>query len=115
MSAVVFLTLLFVSFLSSSYFASGAFIDFRLITDDPNHLTLECYSSLTGDVDLGATINFFNSASDGAESHGSILSGQQSDLTADNEAFLRCASGGNQSNFVAIAGKFHSCVGLVSE
>ena len=88
--------------------ASGVFIDFLLTTGDPNHLTLECYSSDTGDVDNGANIFFFNSPSEGEDPHGNRLSGDTFDITPSNEQFLRCTSsdGTVQSDFVAIAGKY---------
>lgn len=84
---------------SALYVTSGAFIDFHLTTADPNHLTLECFSSTTGDVDLEAIIN--------SSRTGSILSGSTFDVTPMNEGFLNCTSGNGreQSNFVAIAGK----------
>ena len=86
--------------------ASGVFIDFRLTTSNPNHLTLECFDSGTGDVDLDAAIYFFSSPS--TSPSGSILSGETSDVTPANEALLRCTSSDDRdhSDFVAIAGKW---------
>jgi hypothetical protein len=105
-------SVLFLYISCSNHFSAGdlPFIDFRLTrSGDPNHLTLECYSPLTGDVDPSATIFFFNSPED-AVPHGNILSGQTRDVTPDNEAFLRCTSTVMgvvvESIFVAIAGKY---------
>ena len=81
------------------------FIDFRLATStEPNHLTLECVSSVTGDVDRQATIFFFSPNGDRDEPTGSVSSGGVFVVTPMNEAFLRCTSGDEQSEFVAIAG-----------
>jgi hypothetical protein len=88
----------------------GGFIDFQLTKpEDPNHLTLECYTSLTGDVDVGAVIYVFNSPGD-TNPRGSVLSEQTFDITPENEGFLRCNSsdGSKQSEFVAIAGETHA-------
>jgi hypothetical protein len=100
-----------VLFLTSCCVALGdlPFIDFRLTRPgDPNHLTLECFSPLTGDVDPSATIFFFNSTED-VVPHDNVLSGETWDVTPDNEAFLRCTSMVMgvvvESIFVAIAGK----------
>lgn len=86
---------------------SGAFIQFELTTADPNHLILECYSSFTVLLDEGAVIQFFKNASQGADPHANVSSGAVFDVTAENEALLRCTSsdGNFQSDFVAIAGK----------
>ena len=88
--------------------ASGAFIDFRLTTSDPNHLTLQCFSSLTGDVDRGTTIFLFSSPS--ADPVGSIISGGTFDITPMNEAFFHCISGRGISDFSAISGKLLSAL-----
>ena len=95
----------FMGFLLSQVFlVTNAFIDFRLTTEDPNHLTLECYSSVTGDIDDGATIYFFNSQSEGAQWN--ISSGQTFDVTPGSEGFFLCTdSDGTESEFVAIAGE----------
>lgn len=91
--------------------ASGAFVDFQLTTEDPNHLTLECFSAVTGDVDYGSTIEFFSTPSEDAQPLGNIVIESNSanifDVTPSNEAFLRCTSsdGSVTSDFVAIAGK----------
>lgn len=91
--------------------ASGAFVDFQLTTEDPNHLTLECFSAVTGDVDYGSTIEFFSTPSEDAQPLGNIVVESNSanifDVTPSNEAFLRCTSsdGSVRSDFVAIAGK----------
>lgn len=100
--------LLFLSYLPALYFycAWGAFVDFRLTTEDPNHLTLECYSEVTGDVDDGATIDFFDTPSEGAAPHGNVV--DTFDVTPENESFFRCTSSEGRrvkSDFVAIAGK----------
>lgn len=95
--------------LSGLLLASGVFIDFRLTTHDPNHLTLECFNDATEDIDHAATIFFFNSlnANSNSERIGSIFSGGTFNITPRNEAFLRCTSGDGmmQSEFVAIGGK----------
>ena len=105
MIAKLSFTMLMIS-LPGLHLASGVFIDFQLATSDPNHLTLECVSSVTGDVDREATIFFFNSPN-ADRLIGSIFSGGIFDVTPVNEAFLRCTSGDGreQSDFVAIAGK----------
>ena len=97
---------LLVYFGSLFYFADGAFVDFQLATSTKlNRLTLECVSSVTGDVDRLATVYFFSPNGDRDEPTGSVFSGGIFDFTPMNEAFLRCTSGdGEQSEFVAIAG-----------
>lgn len=108
---------LFLSYLPALYFyfasASGASVDFQLATADPNHLTLECYSRTTGDVDVGATIEFF--ANEDAASHGSLVVPATFDIEPDTEAFFRCTSSddtSSQSDFVAIAGKLGDYGGI---
>ena len=86
--------------------ASGAIMDFELITNDSNYLTLECYSSLTGDLDRGAIIDFFSSPNE--DSHMNTSSGGIFDVTPSNEGFFRCTSSHDddeKSEYVAIAGK----------
>ena len=95
-------TLLMISF-CGQYLAFGAFIDFQLTTSNPNRLTLECISSVTGDVDSDANILFFSSPS--ASPTGNIFSGGTFNITPINEGFFRCTSIMDQSDFVAIAGK----------
>jgi hypothetical protein len=92
---------------SCAYIVSSAFIDFQLTIEDPNHLTLECYSSETGGVDSGAVISFFSSPSPTVQPHMHVRSGATFNITPENEAFLRCNSsdGRSQSPFVAIAGE----------
>ena len=101
---------LFLITIPGLYLASGALIDFQLTTSDPNHLTLECFSLVTGDVDREATIFFFNSPNADRDSSAtwSIPSGGIFDVTPMNETFLRCTSGDGieQSQFAAIAGKW---------
>ena len=87
---------------------SSAFIDFLITGEDSNHVTLECYSSETGDIDNGAIIEFFRSSDPNiTRSHRTIFSGDTFDLTPENESFLRCTSsdGTMQSDVVAIAGE----------
>ena len=103
--AVVVRVLFLNYFGSLCYFAAGALVDFKLGTStEPNLLTLECVSSVTGDVDPEATIFFFSPNGDRNEPTGRIFSGGIFDITPMNEAFLRCTSGDEQSEFVAIAG-----------
>ena len=97
------------------HLTSGGFIQFRLTTADPNHLTLECYNSHTALPDSGAVIQFFKNASEGAEPRGNVSSGAIFNVTTENESFLRCTdSDGVQSDFVAIAGEDKSRWGLFS-
>ena len=100
--------LVLVSFILNPHFTLAVFIDFLLTTGDPNHLTLECYSSETGDVDNGANIYFFSGPSEGEGPHGNRLSGDTFYVTPSNEAFLRCtrSDGIVQPEFVAIAGQY---------
>ena len=93
---------LLVYFGSLFYFAEGAFVDFT--STEPNHLTLECVSSVTGDVDRQADIFLFSPNGDRDEPTGRVFSGGIFDVNPMNEAFLRCTSGDEQSEFVAIAG-----------
>ena len=88
------------------HLASGAYIDFQLTTSDPNHLTLQCFSSRTGTIDHNATIFFFDNPS--SSPSGSVFSGGTFTVTPMNEGFFRCTSGDgrDQSGFVAIAGKW---------
>ena len=104
MKMSVLARVLLVYFGSLFYFAEGAFIDFHFSSSDPNHLTLECFSSVTGDVDRQATIFLFSPNGDRDEPTGRVFSGAIFDVTPMNEAFLRCTSGVEQSEFVAIAG-----------
>ena len=101
----VVVRVLFLSYFGSlCYFAVGSFIDFQLATSDPNSLTLECVSSVTGDVDPEATIFFFSPNGDIDEPTGRVFSGGMFDITPMNEALLRCTSGNEESEVVAIAG-----------
>ena len=85
-----------------SKFISGSFIDYRLASDDPNNLTLECYSPITGDLDPGATIYYSRELN----SAGSRLNGSTFVVTPENEGFFHCnTSDAAQSGFVAIAGE----------
>lgn len=101
-------------FLSGIRLASGTFIDFQLTTSDPNHLTLQCFSALTEDIDPFATISLFNSADGNSSATRSIFSGGTLDVTPMNEGFLRCTSGDGmeQSKLVAIAGE---TIGIVHQ
>ena len=105
MKMSVLARVLLVYFGSLFYFAEGAFIEFQVaISTEPNRLTLECVSSVTGDVDPEATIFFFSPNGDIDEPTGRVFSGGIFVVTPMNEAFLRCTSGDEQSEFVAIAG-----------
>ena len=85
-----------------SKFTSGSFIDYKLTSDDPNNLTLECFSSTTGDVDKGATIYYSRELN----SAGSRLNGSTFVVTPENEGFFHCnTSDAEHSVFVAIAGE----------
>ena len=95
--------------------ASGAFMDYILINNDPNYLTLECYSSLTGYLDKGAVIDFFSSPNE--DSHMNTSSGGIFNVTPSNEGFFRCTSSHDddkKSDYVAIAGKWMYTGPLVS-
>ena len=91
------------------YLTSGAVLVQFQRASDPNHLTLECIDDLTGRLDNGAMIHFFNRASDGVIPHGSLSVGAAGAIfhvTPRNEAFIRCTSsdGSGKSQFLAIAG-----------
>ena len=105
-------TCMCVSLLLSLYFSlvSSTFLDFRLENVDPNELILECYDSVSGTIDSGATIDFFFPGA--SVPHMSSLTGPSNTglphtVTPVNEAFLRCTASdgsGDMSVEVAIAG-----------
>ena len=97
---------LFLISLPGLHLAFGASIELRLTTNDPNHLTLECFSSVTGDLIPEATIFFFSSPS--VTLVGSVRSGGTVDVTPMNEGFFRCVSsdGSDRSDLVPISGKW---------
>ena len=90
------------------YLASGTIINFRTDAVDPNELVIECYDSVLGTIDSGATIDFFFPGA--SAPHRSSLStgntGLPHTVTPANEALLRCTAsdGTDQSERVAIAG-----------
>ena len=94
------------------YLASGTFLDFRLENVDQNELIFECYDSVSGTIDSGATIDFFFPGA--STPHMSSLTGPSNNgllhtVTPANEAFLRCTASdgsGDMSVRVAIAGMY---------
>ena len=87
---------------------SAALFDFELLTDDPNRLTLECYSEETGWPDNDAVIGLYKTASEGEVPCRNVTSGAVYNVTAETEVFFRCtgSDGSSQPGFSAIAGEY---------
>ena len=95
----------------SLHLASGAFLDFRLDTIDPNYLILECYNSQTGIISSTASFDFFTPGSPIFHRTQHSSTGLPHTVTLTYEVLIRCTTRDGstvESDLVAIAGTIYS-------